>query len=227
MKTLVISDVHLGSPLVDKKLEIMNLMKLEKYDTIVLNGDIFDVWEDSFNDILLANLDFVKLLHRLSKEKTVYFIMGNHDPHMIEVEKLFPDIVVLRELLIDEDILIIHGDEFDDLVTKYSWFAKILFIPNWICERLFRFNLKASFREFFYSISNKKDKPYFNQLVNDIEKEAVEKYKDKCRYLIMGHTHTPKRVDGLNFSYINCGDIIRNKVCLEFDENKKFKFIEV
>ncbi len=227
MKTLVISDIHLGSPLVDKKLEIMNLMKLEKYDIIVLNGDIFDVWEDSFNNILLANLDLVKLLHRLSKEKTVYFIMGNHDPHIIEIEKLFPDIVVLHELLIDEDILIIHGDEFDDLVTKYSWFAKLAFIPNWISERLFRFNLKAEFREFFYSISNKKNKPYFNQLVNDIEKEAVEKYKDKCRYLIMGHTHTPKRVDKLNFSYINCGDIIRNKVCLEFDENKKFNFIEV
>jgi len=226
MKTLVISDIHLGSPLVDKKLEIMNLMKSNKYDTIVLNGDIFDIWEDSFNKILLANLDFVKLLHKLSKEKTVYYVMGNHDPYMLEIEKLFPDTIVVNEIKID-DILILHGHEFDDLVTKYSWFAKLLFIPNWISERLFHINIKAWFRELFYSIANKKSKPYYTKLVGDIEKEAVEKYKDKCRYLIMGHTHTPKRVDGLNFSYINCGDIIRNKVCLEFDENKKFNFIEV
>jgi len=227
MKTLVISDIHLGSPLVDKKLEIMNLMKREEYDTIVLNGDIFDVWEEPFNDILSTNFDFSILLHKLSKEKIVYFIMGNHDPHMIEIENLYPNIVVLRELLIDEDIIIVHGDEFDDLVTKYSWFSKLIFIPNWICERLFHFNLKASFREFFYSVSNKKNKPYYSELINDIEVEASKHYKDRCRYLIMGHTHTPKIVEGDDFTYINCGDIIHNKVCLEFDEDKNFKFIEV
>jgi len=226
MKTLVISDIHLGSPLVDRKLELMNLMKLNKYDTIVLNGDIFDIWEKSFNKILIENLDFVKLLHRLSKEKTVYFIVGNHDPYIIEIEKLFPNMKVLRELKID-DILIIHGHEFDDLVTKYSWFAKLLFVPNWISERLFHINMKAWFRELFYSIANKKGKKYYSELVGDIEREAREHYKNRCRYLIMGHTHNPKRVDEDNFSYINCGDIIHNKVCLEFDDNKKFKFIEV
>jgi len=226
MKTLAISDIHLGSPLVDKKLEIMNLIKSNKYDTIVLNGDIFDIWEKPFNKILLDNLDFVKLLHRVSKEKTVYFIVGNHDPYIIEIENLFPDMKVLRELKID-DILIIHGHEFDNLVTKYSWFAKLLFVPNWISERLFHINMKAWFRELFYSIANKKGKKYYSELVGDVEREAIKHYKNRCRYLIMGHTHNPKRVDGDNFSYINCGDIIHNKVCLEFDENKKFKFIEV
>lgn len=226
MKTLVISDIHLGSPLVDKKLEIMNLMKLEEYDTIVLNGDIFDVWEESFDNIILDNFDFVQLIKKLAKEKTIFFIMGNHDPHMIEIEKLFPNVAVLRELLIDEDIIIVHGDMFDDLVTKYSWFAKLMFIPNWLSERLFHVNLKAFFRERF-SISGKKSKPYFGKLIGDIENEAKKYYENKCKYLVMGHTHTPKRVDSENFSYINCGDIIHNKVCLEYDENKKFKFIEV
>jgi UDP-2,3-diacylglucosamine pyrophosphatase LpxH len=227
MKTLIISDIHLGSPLVDKKTELMNLMKLDIYDTIILNGDIFDVWEKSFDNILLANFDFVNLLKKISSKKIVYFLLGNHDPHISEIEKVFPNIVVLKELLIDEDILIVHGDQFDDLVIKYSWFAKLIFIPNWLCERLFHWNLKASFREFFYSIANKRDKPYYSKLVGDIENEAKKYYENKCRYLVMGHTHTPKRVDIDNFSYINCGDIIHNKVCLEFDENKKFKFIEV
>jgi UDP-2,3-diacylglucosamine pyrophosphatase LpxH len=227
MKSLVVSDVHLGSPLVDKKLEVMNLMKQDVYDTIILNGDIFDIWEGDFNDIMLNNLDFVKLLHRLSKTKTVYYIMGNHDPHIIEVSRFFPDIIVLRELLIDDNILIIHGDEFDDMVTKYSLFAKLIFIPHWLCQRIFRWNLKATFREFFYSIANKRDKPYFAKLVGDIEKKAIEKYKDKCRYLIMGHTHTPKIVGSTKCTYINCGDVIHNKVCLDFDEDKNFKIIKL
>lgn len=227
MKTLVISDIHLGSPLVDKVTEIMNLMESPDYDTIILNGDIFDVWEKSFNKILLENIKLVKLIHSICLIKKVYFIIGNHDPHMIEIQKFFPDMIVVKSLLVDDDVFIIHGDEFDKLVTKYSWFAKLIFIPNWICERVFSWNLKATFREFFYSISNKQDKPYFAELVGDIEKEAVEKYKDKCRYLIMGHTHTPKIVGSSECTYINCGDIIHNKVCLEFSKDKHFKFIEV
>lgn len=227
MKTLVISDIHFGSPLLDKKIEIMDLMKSDEYDTIVLNGDIFDIWEDQFEDIILKNFDFVELMHKLSIDKTMYFIMGNHDPYISEIKKMFPDILVLNELLIDEDILIVHGDQFDNLVTKYSWFAKLAFIPNWLCQRIFHYNLKASFRELFYSISNKKDKPYYNKLVTNIEKEAVEYYKDKCKYLIMGHTHTPKIVEEKECIYINCGDMIHNKVCLEYDEEKNFKFIEV
>jgi UDP-2,3-diacylglucosamine pyrophosphatase LpxH len=227
MKKLVISDIHLGSPLVEKKLEIMNLMESDEYDTIILNGDIFDIWEKSFNKILLENIDFVKLVHSVCLKKTVYFIMGNHDPHMLEVMKLFPGMIVKRNLLIQDDIFIVHGDEFDSLVTKYSLFGKLLFIPNWIAERLFGWNLKASFREFFYSISNKKNKPYYDKLVNNIEKEAYKKYKDQCRYLIMGHTHTPKIVEDEICTYINCGDIIHNKVCIEFDKDKNFKFIKV
>jgi UDP-2,3-diacylglucosamine pyrophosphatase LpxH len=225
MKTLVISDIHLGSPLVDKKLELMNLMKSEEYDTIVLNGDIFDIWEKHFDIIIMENFDFVKLIQSLSLTKKVYYLMGNHDPYIAEIKRLFPNVDVRKELKID-DILIIHGEQFDDMVTKYSWFAKILFIPNWFAERIFHINLKAFFREKL-SISSKRSKPYFRKLIGDIEEEATEYYKDQCRHLIMGHTHTPKIVGGDDITYINCGDIIHNRVCLEFDENKKFKFIEV
>lgn len=224
--TLVLSDIHLGSPLVHNKLELNKLLESDRYDTIVLNGDIFDIWEESFNKILLDNLEFVKIIHSLSIKKTVYFIIGNHDPYISEVKRLFPGMRVLDRLYLD-DILIIHGHEFDNLVTKYLWFAKLLFIPNWISERLFHINLKAFFREFFYSVSNKQNKPYFNELINDIEKEAVGKYKNECRYLIMGHTHTPKIVEGEDCTYINCGDILHNKVCIEYDEDKNFQFVKV
>jgi len=225
MTTLVLSDIHLGSPLVNNTKSILKLMQSDKYDTIVLNGDIFDTWEDSYKDILLLNLDFVKALHKISEEKLMYFIIGNHDPDKEEIKKYFHDIVVLDQLLID-DILIVHGHEFDDLVIKYSWLARLSFIPSWICERIFHINLKAYFREFFYSISNKKNKSYFPELINDIEKKSVSYYKNQCRYLIMGHTHTPKIVEDEECTYINCGDLIHNKVCIEFDENKNFQFIK-
>jgi UDP-2,3-diacylglucosamine pyrophosphatase LpxH len=227
MKTLVLSDVHLGSPLVTNKLELIALIRSSKYDRIVLNGDIFDTWEQTFFSIILNNFDFVQSLKEVSKEKLIYYIMGNHDPDKKDLQKTFPDIVFSEKIKLNGDVLIIHGHEFDSLVTKYSWFAKLIFIPNWYFERLFHWNLKAFFRKLFYSISNKSDKKYFNKLIGDIEQQAVEKYKNECRYLIIGHTHTPKIVEGEECTYINCGDIIHNKTCIEFDETKQFKFIGV
>jgi len=221
MKTLVLSDIHLGSPLVNKKLEIVKLLKSNEFDTIILNGDIFDIWEESFEGILSDNPYIVKTLKHKSKIKDIYWVIGNHDPNIDEILKIFPDIKVVHKLKMD-NILIIHGDQFDNLVTKYSWIAKILYIPHWICQRIFHINIKSFSRNLFNSISNKKNKTYFNQLVGDIEKESIKYYKNQCRYLVMGHTHVPKIVEYKECDYINFGDIIHSGTYGIIEHNKSF-----
>lgn len=221
MTTLVISDIHLGSPLFVKKNSLIKLLKSTAYDKIILNGDIFDVWEKKFNDILLDNFDIIKTLQVESKIKNIYFIVGNHDSDPEEIKKVFPFITVLNKLIID-DMLFIHGDQFDSMVYKYSRLAKLLYIPHWICQRIFHINIKSIGRKLLNSISNKKNKPYFDELVGTVELESISFYKDQCRYLIMGHTHVPKIIKSDECDYINCGDLIHNNVYLTIDKNKKF-----
>ena len=60
---------------------------------------------------------------------------------------------------------------------------------------------------FFHSISNKSDKEYYHDLIEDVECEAVSDYDEKYKFLVMGHTHFAKNIlHSSGFRYINCGD---------------------
>jgi len=228
MKTLILSDLHLGSPLFNKKDEVIKLLKCSEYDRIVLNGDIFDIWEDCFYDIIRKNTDIVNVINDVSTQKDVYYIEGNHDPDAVDLRLTFLYSKVVSELLLD-DVFIIHGCQFDNLVNKYSWLGKILFVPHWITERIFGINLKAFFRKLFgKSLSSKRNKDYYAQLLKDVEIEAIDAYNHKCNYLVMGHTHFPKISSHDNCTYINCGDMIHNYTYVEYDDKlKDFKIKEV
>ena len=57
------------------------------------------------------------------------------------------------------------------------------------------------------------NKPYYDNLVLDVENAAVEKYK----HVIMGHTHFPKTSISSTHTYVNCGDWIHHQTYVEFD----------
>ena len=221
MKILILSDLHLGSPMFSEESTIINLLKSEGYDVIVLNGDIFDVWEEPFDKIKQKNFNIVSVIREISKKKKVYFVDGNHDPDLDSLKRTFPDVIFSKDLQLG-DIFFIHGCEFDKFVTKYSLPAKILFVPNWICERTIHVDLKGIFRNISFSIANKRDKKYYGDLVNDINKAAIDTYKSRCKYLIMGHTHFPIIIKTEECTYINSGDMIHNRTYAEFNTETNF-----
>jgi len=176
MKMLFLSDLHLGSPCFKAYSELLNLLYVD-YDKIFIVGDLLDVWEQKPSDILLRNS---MIIDRINELTNVVIIKGNHDPEIAELEKFFPQKEIYHEHEFNVDgkkIMIVHGDEFDDLIRKYSWLAKILFPIHWFLERV-GINAKWFFRELFYSVSAKTNKKYYNYLVLDMEKELVNKYKN-------------------------------------------------
>ena len=58
-----------------------------------------------------------------------------------------------------------------------------------------------------------RDKKYYNDLILDVEKNAVEKYK----HVVMGHTHFPKINKTDQHTYVNCGDWIHHGTYVEYD----------
>lgn len=214
--TLFISDLHLGSPLFDDEIVIVDLLQSPKYDEIVLVGDILDVWEDDIESILESNRAIVEAIHKASIDRPVTYILGNHDPDRETILKYLPLVGVCEEYLFGKGV-VTHGHQFDDLIIKYSWLAKIVFYIHWVCERAFGINVKAYFRRLFYSLSAKKDKRYYNDLIIDVEKNAIEKYSD-YDYVIMGHTHLPKIVSGKT-TYVNVGDWIHNRSYVIYDSS--------
>ena len=200
------------------------------------------MWENDFKDIVNDNLDMFEMLTRLSSKKPVHFVKGNHDPTVEELKRLLPDLIFAGRLDNNRDSeysryygtqfekgIVLHGEMFDDLVAKYLWFSKFLFMFQKFFERVFRFNIQEFLREYFFSVSNKSDKEYFLDLIGDIEDATISKYQGVYPFLIMGHTHYPKHitfdqnVNGANkFTYINCGDWISNHTYVTHNDNDGF-----
>jgi UDP-2,3-diacylglucosamine pyrophosphatase LpxH len=223
-KFLFISDLHLGSPLFRSEDQVFFLLN-GNYDKIFIVGDIIDTWEEDVEYIVSKHS---KLIDTINKLNNVIIIKGNHDPSLQSLESIFPGKQVLMEYEFytgDEIGIIIHGDEFDIMVTKYSWISKILSPIHWVLERV-GINIKAFFRELFYSIANKRNKSYYKDLVFDIEQSLVEKYGHKYKYVIVGHTHLPK-IETINGCiYVNCGDLVHNKTYVIYEDGN-FKLVGV
>lgn len=211
MKILFLSDLHLGSPLSDCDREIINLINNPKYDLIYLVGDIIDEWEDSVENIVESHRDLMDTIK--NSPNRVKIVVGNHDPDIVRMSSIF-DVNSVADKFVIDDIMVIHGHQFDYKIKDYLWFYHLVFPIHWVLERL-GINFKGFFAELFHSIAAKRDKKYYDDLVLDIEKEAVRKYND-FRAIVMGHTHLAKITDGQTI-YINCGSMTYQKTYVDYD----------
>lgn len=210
MKRLLLSDLHLGNPLFKYELQLIKLLS-SNFDEIIVCGDILDTWESSI-DKIISKYDF--LINLFNNHESVIIIHGNHDPNINQLQFIFNNCKVYNNYVYNNNI-VIHGSEFDTLIIKYSYIARCLGYFNWIFER-FNLDVKSFFRELYYSISAKRQKIYYDSLVSNIEKSAVEKYSKEYKMIIMGHTHMPKIIN----NYINCGDMIHNYTYIIDDDDK-------
>lgn len=212
---LILSDLHLGSPLFTSEHMINNLLSSSRYSSILLLGDIFDIWENNLEDILKKYHHIIRTINIISNEKEVVYIVGNHDPTPIDIKSILKDVKVLNNYKFD-DCIAIHGHQYDSLINKYSSIANYLFYFQWIFERL-GLDFQTIFRELYHSIKAKMKKKYYNNLILDIEQTAVESYSS-YKHVLMGHTHVPKIVEGKT-SYINSGDWTHNYTYVEYNHD--------
>lgn len=216
MKKLFISDLHLGSPLFRKGYQLIQLFNCSNYKEIYIIGDVIDTWEDSVDNIIEQHRLLILAIN--NSPAKVFIIRGNHDPDINKLKFIFHSCEVVDRMEVnfgDTKVIMIHGDEFDDVVIKYSWVAKIWFPFHWILER-FGINIKGYLRELFHSISKKKDHKHYNDIITEIEKRAVKKYK-AYSIIIMGHTHLAKMVYTSTPIYLNTGSMLIDSSCIEYD----------
>lgn len=217
MKDLIIADVHLGSPLFEKSNQLYELITSCEYNKIIILGDFFDVWHEQLGVMLCEYYGIIEVIK--NKGSDVFYVPGNHSPENEVLEEIFPEATIVDELDY-KGYRIMHGHQFDDMITQYSLLAKFFFVFQWLFERI-GINLKACCRELSSSVSSKIGKGYYKDLTDAIEQEAVDTYKDTHKGIIMGHTHRPMLSTYYNFIYVNCGDWIHSKKYVEllYDDN--------
>ncbi len=232
---VVISDLHLGT-YGCHALELNKYLSSIRPKTLVLNGDIIDIWQFRKSYFPKTHLKVIqKIISFASKGTKVYYITGNHD----EMLRKFSDMNMGNISLVDKLVLeldgkkawIFHGDIFDASVNHAKWIAKLGGIGydylilsnrfiNWCLQKIgkepysFSKKIKASVKKAVKHISD------FEETATEL---AIENAYD---YVLCGHIHEPKilKKENKNGStlYLNSGDWVENLTALEYN-NKRWK----
>lgn len=225
----VISDVHLGTFGCQAKQLLTYLNSIEP-KTLILNGDIVDVWQFKKRFFPKSHLSVIKKIMDLASSGTnVFYITGNHD----ELFRKFSDtsvgnITIVNKLVLDLDgkkAWFFHGDVFDISIQNAKWLAKL---GGWGYDILILLNslvnwcLEKSGKE-RYSLSKQIKNSVKSALkyIQDFEKVATDlAIENGYDFVICGHIHQPKMLVKENkhgkTTYLNSGDWVENFTALEY-----------
>lgn len=219
IKTLFISDVHLGT----KKCQadkLLSVLKNYDFERLVIVGDFIDL--TSLKKTFYWNPDqstvIQKILRLSRKNIKVNYILGNHDYYLrglIEDENITIGDIELSDDLIyttikGENIYICHGDQFDGFIRMHpflyllgDWAYELSFKVNKIYNKLRRI---LNMNEWSLSAYLKSKVKNAISFINDFKvlssKKAIEM---NCDSIMIGHIHTPA-IEKSNINYYNTGD---------------------
>ena len=131
VRTVIISDVHLGTP--DSKVrEVNHFLRHVRCEKLILNGDIIDGWQlRRGGSWTKAHTRFVRIvLKMLEKRDTkVFYLRGNHDDVLDSFLPLeFENLTVVEEHIHEGPAgryLVLHGDIFDTVTRNFVFLAHL------------------------------------------------------------------------------------------------------
>lgn len=232
---LVLSDTHLGTYGCHAK-ELLRYLKSIKPKTVILNGDIIDIWQFSKRYWPKSHMKVVKhLMGMASKGVKVYYIAGNHDEMLrkfipVKIGGLIIENKVLLELADGKKAWFFHGDVFDVTMKHSRWLAKLGAIGydtlilinrfvNFISEKIFHKGKLSLSKKIKNSV--KSAVKFINQFEETVADIAIN---NKYDYVICGHIHQPEIREIKNHEgvvlYLNSGDWIENLTSLEYVNNQ-------
>lgn len=232
-RTIVISDVHLGSAHAKVK-EVGVFLSSVDCDKLILNGDIVDGWQLQKKSAAKRwSPDYTKFMKIIMKmmenhNTEVIYLRGNHDDFLdtlVPVE--LANISFLRDYILETDdhrFFVTHGDVFDSVTSKMEWLAKLGDVS---------YTALLKFNSIYNRYRAKKGKPYFSmsQMIKHKVKQAVSVMSGfermladlartkRCDGVICGHIHYPedRMIDEIR--YLNSGDWVESLSALTEDDD--------
>ncbi|MFZ4634036.1 MAG: UDP-2,3-diacylglucosamine diphosphatase [Saprospiraceae bacterium] len=227
---VVLSDIHLGTYGCHAQ-ELLNYLKSIHPRTLVLNGDIFDIWYFKKSYFPKEHLEVVRRILKMAVDGTkVYYLTGNHDDLLRKFGEMSFGIVHLRNKLVfqvdGKTHWVFHGDVFDASVQRARWLARLggegydLLIRlnrnvNWV-----RRNLGLGPVSFAARV--KQGVKGAVKFISDFEDIAIQLAAEKgYDYVLCGHIHQPQirtvlADNGQTVTYMNSGDWVEHLTALEF-----------
>lgn len=220
IKTLFISDVHLGT----KKCQadkLLDVLRNYEYERLIIVGDFIDLTslKKKFYWIPEHSTVIQKILRSSRKGVNVTYIIGNHDYYLrglVEEQNLnIGDIELCDDMIYQtskgEKIYICHGDQFDGFIRMHKF---LYVLGDWAYEMSFKINRIYNFFRRLFNMNEWSLSAYLKSkvknaisFINDFKVLSVKKANEmNCDSIMIGHIHTPMidRVGKIN--YYNTGD---------------------
>ena len=213
MVILAVSDIHLGY-------SQSNVDEFDKFlqatidridvDTLVILGDFIDMWRRDISGPFLENHQILQSLLTLKQKKTVYYVAGNHDYHLLKLVNHSYPLEFKKELTLPGNgvtYVFKHGYEFDP--EQWPPFMELLCdntsdeagqVRSDFWDLLTSSGQTLESIKYFIELHLTKEK-YLQHLLTppkdrlsttfgEVEKRAAESVS-AGQLLVFGHTHRP------------------------------------
>ncbi len=238
-KTIVVSDVHLGSKWSSTK-EATRFIKENSCERLILCGDIIDGWaimRGNHEKWKRKHTAFIKAVLDISLSTDVIYIKGNHDDFLDRIVPItFANITIVTDYTLRSGLksyFVLHGDIFDNVTTSAKWLSKLGDIG---------YSALLMFNRFYNFIRVKSGKPYVSfaskikqrvktsvSRLSNFEENLAELARSKrCQGVICGHIHRPEIKDIGGVEYLNSGDWIESLSALveDFSGNWSLQYVQ-
>lgn len=237
VRTVIISDVHLGTP--DCKIEEVNhFLRRVRCEKLILNGDIIDGWQlQRTGRWTKAHTRFIRIvLKKLEKRDTqIVYLRGNHDDVLASFMPLeFENLAVVEDYVhegVDRRYLVLHGDVFDTVTKNFVFLAHL---GDWGYRALLKLNRvynhwRAWRGKEYWSLS-KAIKARVKEAVNHVsnfEDHIAQLAKQRnCTGVMCGHIHTPADKMLGDVHYLNSGDWVESLTAIVEHLDGRFELID-
>ncbi|NNE25358.1 MAG: UDP-2,3-diacylglucosamine diphosphatase [Saprospiraceae bacterium] len=228
---VVISDLHLGTFGCHSK-ELLEYLNSINTKTLILNGDIIDVWnfkKKKFPDEHLLVLSTI--LSMSQKGTKVYYITGNHDDLLRQFScSNFGQIQLEDKLILDiggKRHWFFHGDIFDASIQNARWLAKLggkgYDLLIWLNRTINKLAKFLGRKPMSFSRKIKENVKKAVKYIHDFEQITVDlAVENNFDYVVCGHIHTAciKKMshshDKGSVIYMNSGDWVESLTALEY-----------
>ncbi|MBC7406982.1 MAG: UDP-2,3-diacylglucosamine diphosphatase [Arcicella sp.] len=236
-KTVIISDVHLGSE-GSKAKEATLFLKSVSCETLILNGDIIDGWQlrkgSSWKKKHTAFFRIILKMIEIQNTKVVY-LRGNHDDFLDQIIpfSLGKSFTIQRDYILksaQKNFLIIHGDIFDSVTSHMKWLAYLGDVGYTFLLTINKlYNRYRSWRGLDYYSFSQRIKQRVKEAVNyvsDYEEKLTELAKaNHCEGIICGHIHKPDIRQIGDITYMNSGDWVESLTALVEDHKGNWELL--
>ena len=196
--TILISDIHLGSPLSRINL-LRQILKSWTFSKLIIVGDLFA--SNDFQKLSSDEWQFLKMLSNyVGKGIEIIWIEGNHDIGPVENLRHLLGIQIYQKYCWhwhDKKCLAIHGHQFDKLIgTKFSNFISWIYLKllqnTFICNNL---------GQLLAHIGNN-----WQRITYDVRLGCINLANElDAEFVFAGHTHQSEKIITNDITYINTG----------------------